>query len=100
MFIGKEGFKNEYMRYLKASYGRDLNECTTQEKYINLVNVVSELAADVRLETTERQKGKKKVYYFSMEFLMGRLLENYLINLEIRDVVKEAITDLGEDFDT
>ena len=42
---------------------------------------------------------EKRVYYFSMEFLMGKLLKNYLINLGIEDMVREAMAELGEDLD-
>ena len=42
-------------------------------------------------------EGKKRVYYFSIEFLIGRLLDNYLLNFGVRDMVAEALDDMGFD---
>ena len=41
-------------------------------------------------------EGKKRVY-FSIEFLIGRLLDNYLLNFGVRDMVAEALDDMGFD---
>ena len=48
------------------------------------------------IETNKKYKktGEKQVYYFSMEFLLGRLLGNCLLNLGIRDICKEALEKL------
>ncbi|MCK7481980.1 MAG: glycogen/starch/alpha-glucan phosphorylase [Candidatus Moduliflexus flocculans] len=46
-----------------------------------------------------REQNVKQVYYFSMEFLTGRLLPAYLRNLGIGDIVQEGLTELGFDFD-
>ena len=98
MFAGKEDFKVEYTRGLIERYAKPLRDCTKLEKYENLVHLVSGIASSIRTETSQRHTaGKmKKVYYFSMEFLVGRLLENYLVNLGIRDIVAEGLADLGE----
>ncbi len=101
MFAGKEDFKIEYTRGLIETYAKPLKECTKLEKYANLVRLVSNIASSIRTETSQRHAlgREKKVYYFSMEFLVGRLLENYLVNLGIRDIVAEGLEDLGENLD-
>ena len=101
MFAGKEDFKIEYTRGLIETYAKPLKDCTKLEKYENLVRLVSNIASSIRTETSQRHAAgsMKKVYYFSMEFLVGRLLENYLVNLGIRDVVAEGLADLGENLD-
>ena len=49
---------------------------------------------------TEHQKQNvRRVYYLSLEYLMGRLLENNLVNLGILESCREAIAELGLDFD-
>ena len=78
MFAGKEDFKVEYTRGLIERYAKPLRDCTKLEKYENLVHLVSGIASSIRTETSQRHTaGKmKKVYYFSMEFLVGRLLDS------------------------
>ena len=53
------------------------------------------------MKTNKRynETGEKQVYYFSMEFLLGRLLGDALLNLGIRDVCKEALAELGIDLE-
>ncbi|MBR3296721.1 MAG: glycogen/starch/alpha-glucan phosphorylase [Firmicutes bacterium] len=99
--ITKEEFKQEYLRILKERYSAMPSECTPQQKYKALVQYTYAVAAGVRQDTIQRHTAQKpkKVYYFSMEFLIGQLLENYLINLGIRDVVEDGLWDLGEDFE-
>ena len=101
MFAGKEDFKIEYTRGLIETYAKPLKDCTKLEKYDNLVRLISGIASSIRTETSQRHAAGrlKKVYYFSMEFLVGRLLENYLVNLGIRDIVAEGLEDLGESLD-
>src|SRR5258705_57971 len=50
-------------------------------------------------EIQRRQKAKR-VYYLSMEFLLGRLLETNLVNLGMRDATRRALKELGEDLDS
>lgn len=48
----------------------------------------------------DREQDPKRVYYMSMEFLMGRSLMNCLNNLEIKDTYCEALKELGYDLET
>ena len=63
-----------------------LRDLTDEQTYITLLSVVKELLADKK--TIE---GERKVYYFSAEFLIGKLMSNNLINLGIRKEVKEIL---------
>ena len=49
--------------------------------------------------TAHREQNVRRVYYLSLEYLMGRLLENNLVNLQILDPCREAVKELGQDFD-
>ena len=68
-----------------------LRDLTDEQTYITLLSVVKELLADKK--TIE---GERKVYYFSAEFLIGKLMSNNLINLGIRKEVKEILNKNGK----
>ncbi len=101
MFVGKEDFKIAYRNECIDVAGKPLEMCSDLEKYEVLVSLVKSLASKIRTETLERVRGgqQKEIYYFSMEFLIGRLLNNYLLNLGIQDIVRAGLSDMGEDLD-
>lgn len=72
-------------------YGKNLNQCTNQEIYIALLELVKELA-----KGRVSNQGKKKVYYVSAEFLIGKLLSNNMINLGIFGEVKRELEAAGK----
>ncbi|MCI8524803.1 MAG: glycogen/starch/alpha-glucan phosphorylase [Oscillospiraceae bacterium] len=101
MFRGKEAFKIAYRSACIDFAGKSLEECSDYERYEVLVQLVKNHASQARTETRERDRTKKdrQIYYFSMEFLIGRLLSNYLLNMGVQDIVREALADLGLDLD-
>jgi len=78
-------------------FGKSFEESTLSELYHTLGQMVREYVSHAWIETNERNRAhqKKQVYYFSIEFLLGRLLGNNLLNLGIRDVVEEGLRELG-----
>ncbi len=66
--------------------------CTDQQLYYGLLGIVKDLAKE-----KESSKGKKKIYYISAEFLIGKLLSNNLINLGIYDEVAKMLKEYGKD---
>ena len=101
MFAGKEDFKVAYESKALETFAKPVSECSTFEKYELLAYLVSGTMSRVRTRTSQRhlRYQQKKVHYFSMEFLIGRLLKNYLINLEMEDLVRDGLSDLGIDLD-
>lgn len=93
----KEKFKKDFRAILLLDTDKKPETCSSEEAMDALTKYVAANVARVRLATRKRQKENKdkKVYYFSMEFLIGPLLENYLVNLGIRDQVAEALSEMG-----
>ena len=74
--------------------GKEFNELTDQEKY-QVVSKAVMAHITPRWRATERSfKDKKKAYYLSAEFLMGRALGNNLINLKIEDDVRAILAEM------
>jgi len=73
-------------------FSKSLKECADQEVYYVLLEMTSRL-----MDVAEVYNGEKKVYYISMEFLIGKLLSNNLINLRVYDRVNEILKKNGKD---
>lgn len=85
--------KEDYMLsdICEKNYGKSIKDCTNEELYFALLTMTKELAKD-----KERNDGKKKVYYISAEFLIGKLLSNNLINLGVFESVKKELEENGK----
>jgi len=83
-----------YVRYSMAVSGRSL---TPQELLKPLSLAIRDRLVDRMLETEERyqQADSKRVYYLSMEFLMGRWLGDNIVNMELQQAAAEAIAGFG-----
>ncbi len=101
MFVGKEEFLLEFHTHVAELFGKPLKYCSKAEIYEALVRLISGKAAMIRTETQHKiiNSKEKETFYFSMEFLIGRLLKNYLINLDIEDIVRDGMNSLGENLD-
>ena len=85
--------KEDYMLadICEKKYNKSIKDCTNEELYFALLSMTKELAED-----KEKNDGKKKVYYISAEFLIGKLLSNNLINLGVFDSVKKELEENGK----
>ncbi len=97
MFENKEQFKKEYKKRMIERYGVKVEDSHITEKYQILGEMVRDYA-NVDYNTTHDatiENNERTLIYFSMEFLIGRLLTNMMQNMDIYQVAKEGLKDLG-----
>ena len=95
----KESFKNQVISNVKMLFRKDLDEATPQMIYQAVAYAVKDDIIDRWIATHKvyRKQNVKKVYYLSMEFLIGRLLGNNILSLGYYPQVKEALDEMGFD---
>jgi len=81
----------KFSTFVKNETNKSLDQLSDKEIYIQLLNYVKALSADKPKNT-----GKRKVYYISAEFLIGKLLSNNLINLGVYQDIKGELESAGK----
>ncbi len=97
MFSSKDEFQMEFSKRIVEQYGRGIDEAHITEKFMVLESMVRDYASINWAATKEKvaDHQQKQMHYFSMEFLLGRLLVNNMMNLGIYEVAKEGLADFG-----
>ena len=97
--VDKESFKKEVAANVKMLYRKTLEEATPQQLYQAVSYAIKDDIIERWIATHKAYKAQnvKKVYYLSMEFLMGRQLGNNLINLGYYSDIKKALEEMGLD---
>ena len=79
-------------KVFEEKYNKNVKDCTNEEIYHGLLSWTKE-----QLKGRGYQEGKKKIYYISAEFLIGKLLSNNLINLGVYDEVAKYLKENGKE---
>lgn len=99
--MDKDSLREDIKLHLRHTLAKDEYSVTNWDKYRSVTLTIMDRLNDRMLKTQQKyyNLGVKRVYYLSMEYLIGRLLDNMLVNLNIRDVVAEALADLDMDYE-
>ena len=94
-------FKELFTRQAHILFGNANADLTKYQVYDILAWMIRDIISEDWLQTNERYKGKevKQVYYFSIEFLLGRLLQSNLSNCGLEDICRKGLKELGWDLD-
>ena len=92
-----ESIKWDYAEHLRYSLGCDRFSTTDRERFMALAYAVRDRLIHqwTHTQQTHHNKQVKRIYYLSLEFLMGRAMTNNIINLGLEKEVREALNDLG-----
>ena len=99
IFDNKENFLNAFEMFSEIYFGKSVAETSLTEKYVILSKMTRSYMLEDYRETkyVVRSNNVKQVYYFSLEFLMGRLFKNNLMSLDVYGKVKDYLSDLNVD---
>jgi starch phosphorylase len=97
----KEKLKESYKHHLKVSLAKRPDKASSHDRYQALALAIRDLMVDKWIDTqiAYEEINPKTIYYLSLEYLIGRTLGNSMINLEVFDVAKEAMAELGFDLE-
>jgi starch phosphorylase len=96
-----ENIKKNILHHVMSFQGRDPQRAGESDIYKALAYTLRDIMVEKWIKTQKASyaKGKKRVYYLSLEFLIGRSLGNSMINLGIYAAVQQAVEELGFDMD-
>ncbi|HMM19332.1 MAG TPA: glycogen/starch/alpha-glucan phosphorylase [Selenomonadales bacterium] len=101
MMLAKEEFKAAFIDRMLVMRGKSLDEATAYDQYVVLATFIREHIGKRWVNTNKQYlaKGEKQVYYFSIEFMLGRLLDTNMRSIGAREAWGEALAELGIRYD-
>ena len=93
----KESLRLRFVNTAHVMWGREIHELTKNEVYQTVAATAKQFITEnwIKTNSAYMQRQEKQIYYFSIEFLLGRLLKSNLINLGIEDAVEDVLDGLG-----
>lgn len=97
-----DSLKDDFAWHVRYTQAKMMEDATARDKYTAFAYCVRDRMIERWLQTqaTYRRENVKRVYYLSLEFLMGRLLGNNVINLKIDKLCQSALEEYGIDWNT
>jgi starch phosphorylase len=94
-------FREAILRHLKSTFARDPITATKNDWWLATCMAARDLMLEryIATQSVHAAKNVRRVYYLSLEYLMGRVLSNNLVNLGLRDVAGAALKSLGQDLE-
>ncbi|WP_226621552.1 glycogen/starch/alpha-glucan phosphorylase [Alloyangia pacifica] len=92
--------RDSIIQHLRYSFGKDPEHAILEDWRMALSYAVRDRITDAWIAATGKtyDSGAKRVYYLSMEFLIGRLLEDGIVNLELVEEAKAVLEEFGKDY--
>jgi starch phosphorylase len=94
-----EDIIKRFIHHLKFDRGKDRHSASAIDSYLSFATVIKEILLDnwLKTQTSEYALNRKRVYYLSLEFLIGRSLNNAILNLDVESQARKALQDMGYD---
>ena len=97
MQINKIQFKQSFETKMYSLYAQSINDATNEQLLNVLCSVIKDMLSKKWVDN--KLDSQKEVYYFSIEFLLGRQLKSNLLNLGIEDEIREGLKELNIELD-
>ncbi|MGF1552432.1 MAG: glycogen/starch/alpha-glucan phosphorylase [Paracoccaceae bacterium] len=99
--VDARALRREIEYHLAFTIGKDRRSATVRDWRLALSRAVRDRVVQPWFETTRRAyaENRKRVYYLSMEFLIGRLLEDAVMNLGLEEAARAALAEVEVDYD-
>lgn len=93
--------QESFVNHLEYSQAKDRYSATHRDFYKSLAYTIRDRLFERWIATQQNyyKKDAKRIYYISMEYMMGRMLTNALVNLNLQDEMKQAMWELGLDLE-
>ena len=99
--LNKDSLREDIKLHLRHTLAKDEYSRTPWDNYRSVVLTLMDRLHDRWITTQQHYhfSGTKRSYYISMEYLIGRLLDNMVVNLDVEQEVADACSDLGLDYE-
>ena len=100
--VSAEALREDFERHLRRTLAKDRYTATDRDRYYALALAVRDRLIErwIATQQTHHKRNVKRIYYLSLEFLIGRLLGNNVINLKLEDSCRAAMANLGLAWET